>query len=88
MYVLTAKLEVKPLFQYLCGNRFVIHTRSRNQCSSLKYGLYRKHIIDYKSCESGVSTENDEHYLLFCKIYNVQRQKLLDHLNLLFVPIT
>ena len=56
--------NAKPPSYYNIGNIYlnILHTRIRNNCSP--------------SCSCGYSTENAEHFLLYCKRFDAQRNIL------------
>ena len=76
----------KPSF-YFCGDRFgqIHYTRLRTNCSSLRYYLYHKGIIDNPNCNCG-SLETNNHYLLECNRYNAIRVDLLNEVSEFCTP--
>ena len=76
----------KPSF-YFCGDRFgqIHHTRLRTNCSSLKYYLYHKGIIDNPNCDCG-SLETNNHYLFECNRYNAIRVDLINEVSEFYTP--
>ena len=62
---------LKPPHYYYVGTREgqIYHTRLRLNCSSLRYTLFRKNIIQDPSCQCG-AIETVEHYLLYCHNYS------------------
>ena len=76
----------KPSF-YFCGDRFgqIHHTRLRTNCSSLRYYLYHKGIIDNPNCDCG-SLETNNHYLFECNRYNAIRVDLLNEVSEFCTP--
>ena len=57
--------------------------------SQLNYDLYRFSIKDSSDCQCGNTCENVHHFLLDCKFYNVQREKLMSDLkHVIKLPIT
>jgi hypothetical protein len=52
-------------------------TRIRNKCSALRNDLFHANLIHSQSCSCGYSTENTEHFLLYCKRFDSHRLKHL-----------
>ena len=48
----------------------------RNNCSALHNDLFHANLIHSPSCSCGYSTENVEHFLLYCKRFDAQRNIL------------
>ena len=74
--------NIKPPPPYfLTGSRQVqiLHTRLRMNCSSLKYHLFSKNIVDSPLCVCG-KIEDTKHYFLECPLYNQLRRKYLSNL--------
>ena len=70
----------KPSSFYFSGiNRYynVLHARLRNECSALKYDLFRSNLIDGDVCSCGYSQENAEHFLITCNHYRIPRESYL-----------
>ena len=65
----------------------IIVTRLRNSCSTLNYDLFRVNLKDDPSCSCGYHTENVNHFLFDCSLYNDLRQLLFNRLNL-YHPLT
>ena len=67
---------------YYTGTRKgqILHSRLRMRCSALKQHLYLKNIEPDPFCACG-SVESTEHYLLYCKYYNIPRRTLMDTLG-------
>ncbi|MES9994334.1 MAG: reverse transcriptase family protein [Candidatus Thiodiazotropha sp.] len=63
---------------YYTGSRKaqVLHTRLRTNCSSLNLHLFLKNITESPLCRCG-SIENTEHFFLYCRYYQEQRDELL-----------
>ena len=61
----------KPPSYCNIGNRYlnILHTRIRNNCSALHNDLFHANLIHSPSCSCGYSTENAEHFLLYCKMH-------------------
>ena len=53
----------------------ILHTRIRNNCSSLNLDLFLKNVTDSPLCRCG-STENAQHFFFNCRYYKVQRRQL------------
>ena len=53
---------------YLCGERYwlVLHTRIRNNCSSLNNDLYNNHLSLDPYCNCGNEIEDAEHFFFNC----------------------
>ena len=70
--------NAKPSSYYNIGNRYlnILHTRIRNNCSALRNDLVHANLIHNPSCSCGYSTENAEHFLLYCKRFDAQRNIL------------
>ena len=70
--------NAKPSSYYNIGNRYlnILHTRIRNNCSALHNDLFHANLIHSPSCSCGYSTENAEHFLLYCKRFDAQRNIL------------
>ena len=61
---------------FYTGNRRmqILHTRLRTGCSSLKYDLYSKNIIDSPLCDCRCGAiENTEHFFFKCHLYRDHR---------------
>ena len=71
-------INAKPPSYYNIGNRYlsILHTRIRNNCSALRNDLFHANLIHKPSCSCGYSTENAEHFLLYCKRFDAQRNIL------------
>ena len=74
-------LILKLIWQYYTGNignRYlnILYTRIRNNCSALHNDLFHANLIHSPSCSCGYSTENAEHFLLYCKRFDAQRNIL------------
>ena len=65
------------LFYYGKRRSQVIHTRLRNECSSLNHHLFVKNIVPSSLCVCG-SQETTYHFLLVCPLFIVQRQLMLN----------
>ena len=59
----------------------ILLTRIRHRCSSLNADLFSVNIVPYSNCRCGAQFETAEHYLLECRLYYVQRQRLKNNLN-------
>ena len=70
--------NAKPPSYYNIGNRYlnILHARIRNNCSALRNDLFHANLIHNPSCSCGYSTENVEHFLLYCKRFDAQRNIL------------
>ena len=65
-------------FDIVHTSRFcqIYHSRLRLECSSLKYHLYSKNIVQESRCSCG-AIETTSHYLLSCDLYRNQRLRYL-----------
>jgi hypothetical protein len=70
--------NAKPPSYYNIGNIYlnILHTRIRNNCSALHNDLFHTNLIHSPSRSCGYSTENAEHFLLYCKRFDAQRNIL------------
>ena len=68
---------------FLYGKRKfnILHTRLRQQCSSLKYDLFRCNLVPDPSCECGNPCENSFHFILECPLYIHQRNSMFNKLS-------
>jgi hypothetical protein len=57
--------------------RNILHARIRNNCSALRNDLFHANLIHNPSCSCGYSTENAEHFLLYCKRFGVLQHLLI-----------
>lgn len=75
-----------PKYYYIGSRRAqVLHTRLRTNCSSLNLHLFLKNITESPLCQCG-SIENTEHYFLYCKYYQDQRDELLSVVTPYHIP--
>ena len=75
-----------PKYYYVGSRRAqVLHTRLRTNCSSLNLHLFLKNITDSPLCRCG-SIENTEHFFLYCRYYQDQRDELLSVVTPYQVP--
>ena len=58
----------------------ILHARLRTGCSSLKFDLYRKNIVDSPLCTCGL-IEDADHFLLRCNLYTPFRNMMLQKLQ-------
>jgi hypothetical protein len=58
--------NAKPPSYYNIGNRYlnILHTRIRNNCSTLHNDLFHANLIHSSSWSCGYSTENAEHFFI------------------------
>ena len=70
--------NAKPPSYYNIGNRYlnILHTRIRKNCSALHNDLFHANLIHSPSYSCGYSTENAEHFVLYCKRFDAQRNIL------------
>ena len=54
----------------------ILHTRLRTGCSALRYYLYNRNLVSDALCQCG-TIENNLHFLLECRRYNVMRREML-----------
>ena len=52
----------------------ILHTRLRNNCSSLKHHLYLRNVVDSPNCGA---IETNTHYFFECPLYETIRNKLI-----------
>ena len=81
---------MKPPKYFSLGTRLAcpLHTRLRQNCSSLKGDLFRWHLIDYCYCNSDNYVENNENYFLHCKLFVNQRNVMLNNIGYLGLDIS
>jgi hypothetical protein len=74
--------QVPPPY-YSEGDRrlSILHTRLRLKHNSLNSNLFKVGLAESPACECGFREETESHYLLFCPIYMVQRNILLDSVS-------
>ena len=68
--------DVPPYYYHGMRYLSIIHTRLRNNCSSLKSDLYNNHVSNTDKCEHCNVVENAGHYFFRCSIYINQRTHL------------
>lgn len=56
-------------------------TRIRHNCSSLKADHFRVNIIANPNCDCGHNFETAQHYFFECRLYNIQRNRLISSLS-------
>jgi hypothetical protein len=68
---------------FLVGDRIsnILYSRLHNNCSSLKYDLFRCNIIKDSRCVCGYIREDASHFLLNCHLYIKQRTVLFHFLH-------
>ena len=68
---------------FLVGDRIsnILYSTLRNNCSSLKYDLFRYNIIKDSRCVCGYIREGASHFLLNCHLYIEQRTILFHFLH-------
>ena len=52
------------------------HAQLRMQCSKLNYHLFLLHVTDSPACACGNNVEDENHFLLHCPLFHIQRQKM------------
>jgi hypothetical protein len=72
----------KPPAWYYYGKRKlnILLCQLRNECSPLNDDLFQNHIRTESHCTCGAATENAEHFLLYCPLYNNHRETLFTEL--------
>ena len=67
----------------LLGSRLasILHTRLRQNCSRLKCDLFRYNLIDFCYFNCDYYVENNEHYFLHCKLFENQRNVMLNDIR-------
>jgi hypothetical protein len=73
---------VKPSKYFLLGSRL------RQNCSSLKGDLFRCNLIDSCYCNYANYVENNEHYFLHCELFVNQRNVMLNNIRDLGLDIS
>ena len=78
----SANVQKVPAY-YTSGNRKenILHTRLRHACSILNADLYQCGLSTDPSCICGHRFENSYHYFFECKLFEQQRQILLNSVN-------
>jgi hypothetical protein len=81
---------VKPPKYFSFGSRLasILHTRLRQNCSSLKCDLFRCNLIDSCYCNCDNYMENNEHYFLHCKLFINLRNVMLNNIRVLGLDIS
>ena len=60
---------------------FKIRRSKVTDYAALNADLFSVNIVLYSNCRCGAQFETAEHYLLECRLYCVQRQRLKNNLN-------
>ena len=76
-----------PWFYYGERKYSVIHSKLRMQCSSLNGHLFNLSVIDCSMCACGSPFEDNSHFFLKCPMYNAERNKMVQNLNLLGIKM-
>ena len=77
-----------PKHYYIGSRRAqILHTRLRTNCSSLNLHLFLKNITESPLCRCG-SIENTEHFFLYCRYHQAQRDELISVITPYQVPTT
>ena len=79
--VIDWKNTCNPLFYYGVRKYNIIHTQMRLNCSNLRAHLFSLHVIDDAMCACNLDIEDNNHFLLYCPLYAVQRQELIRSLQ-------
>lgn len=68
---------------YLNGSRLgqIHHARLRMECSSLKFYLFRRNLVDSPLCSCKQENETNEHFLLRCQLFSGLRAQCFGTLN-------
>ncbi|OWF50811.1 RNA-directed DNA polymerase from transposon BS [Mizuhopecten yessoensis] len=68
---------------YFNGTRLgqIHHARLRMECSSLKFYLYQRNLIDSPLCSCMQANETNEHYLLHCCLFSQLRLHTFNEIN-------
>ena len=79
---LSKHTHIVPSF-YLNGTRLgqIHHARLRMECSSLKFYLFQKNLIDSPICSCLQSNETNEHFLLHCRLFSHLRLRIFSEIN-------
>jgi hypothetical protein len=85
------KNQSKVTTWYLTGDRSlgILHARLRMLCTPLNDHLYSFiHVVDSPDCACGHIRENNRHFLLDCPLYIIERNEMLNNLQILgFEPL-
>ena len=76
-YLYSDKPKTLRIFYYGKRRLQVLHTRLRNDCSSLNHHLYVKNILPSPFCMCG-RQETTYHYLFICPLFTEQRQNMFN----------
>ena len=78
---------LNPPNYYCIGNRReqALHARLRTNCSSLKYDLFRKGLIQNPYCQCG-EIETSQHFFFHCPLYLHIRTQLTNTITNISVP--
>ncbi len=71
--------KASPLYNVGSRKSQTLHTRLRLSCSALNHDLHRRSIVESPNCQCG-SVETVTHFLLYCDIYQLHRQRYLTNL--------
>ncbi len=71
--------KASPLYNVGSRKSQILHTRLRLSCSALNHDLHRRSIVESPNCQCG-SVETVNHFLLYCDIYQLHRQRYLTNL--------
>ena len=71
------KIKSNPLYYEGRRTTNVKHSQLRMKCSKLNSHLFLLHVTDSSQCLCGYYSEDSEHYLLQCNLYNISRYKML-----------
>ena len=72
------KSKSAPLYNFGQRNSNIKHAQLRMKCSKLNFHLFRLHVIDSPKCSCGYNSEDSEHFLLMCPLYDNERIELIN----------
>ena len=58
----------------------ILHTRLRNNCSSLKHHVYLRNVVDSPNCVCG-AIETNAHFFFKCPLYETIRNKFIGSIS-------
>lgn len=79
--VLQLKHHKKSLYYEGKRSDNIKHAQLRMNCSKLNAHLFFLHVSDTKQCSCGHDTEDSTHFLLYCPLFYVQRQIMMQALK-------
>ena len=73
--------NTNELYYFGMRKENILHARIRMQCSCLNEHLFNMYIVDSPRCVCGYATENSEHFLMHCPLFNTQRTTMLTNIQ-------